>query len=115
MDRLVMFRPYAGYLMGLYTDENHLVFRWSGPGKILFSVSRRGDAASCHFASDKAGLRHLKKAIDQFVDFVFGLFDWCTMVIAQVKSGSVGRLIKKVGFSAFAKGTEYTFYMRTKP
>ena len=68
----IAFEPYSGDLMGLASDENYLVFRWRNKDcKILFSVSRRGDAASCHFASDKAGLRLVKQAIDEFTQFVF--------------------------------------------
>lgn len=106
------FAPYEGDLMGLTTDQNHLVFRWQGPGKVLFSVSRRGNAASCHFASNSAGLRYLKKAIDSFVLFVFWLFDWCIMVLAQVKRPSVGRLIEKVGFMPVTQLDEFTVYAR---
>ena len=70
----VMFEPYHGDLMGLEANENYLVFRWMNSDcKILFSVSRRGDAASCHFASDPKGLRLVKQAIDDFTDFVFFL------------------------------------------
>lgn len=108
------FAPYSGDLIGLPVDENHLVFRWNGPGKVLFSVSRRGDAASCHFASDPAGLRHLKKAIDAFVLFVFWLFDWCMMVLAQVQRPSVGRLIEKVGFMPVTTIDEITVYARAR-
>lgn len=94
----VKFEPYEGDMIGLVSNSNHLVFRWYRTDcKILFSVSRRGDAASCHFASDKAGLRHVKEAIDDFVRFVFWLFDWCRMVLAQVERPSVGRLIEKCG------------------
>ncbi len=110
----VKFEPYSGDLLGLYVDENYRVFRWNGPGKVLFSVSRRGNAASCHFASDKEGLRHLKQAIDDFVLFVFCLFDWCTMVIAQVQRDSVGRLIEKVGFLPVTVVDDITVYMRVK-
>ena len=61
MDSHLSFQPYAGDLMGLTTNENHLVFRWNRDDcKVLFSASRRGNAASCHFASDKRGLRHIK-------------------------------------------------------
>ena len=110
----VEFAPYSGDLMGLTANKSHLVFRWSGPGKVLFSVSRRGDAASCHFASDKMGLRHLKKAIDSFVLFVFWLFDWCTMALAQVKRSSVGRLIEKVGFMPVTTVDDITVYARAR-
>jgi len=108
----VRFEPYSGDLMGLKTNENHLVFKWKGPGTVLFSVSRRGDAASCHFASDKKGMRSLKTAIDEFVKFVFWLFDWCTMVIAQVEKPSVGRLIAKCGFYPVADAGDIQVYAR---
>ena len=114
MDSGVRFSPYSGDLMGLYVDENHLVFRWHGPGKILFSVSRRGNAASCHFASNKNGLRYIKKAVDEFVRFVFWAFKWVTMVLAQVKKPSVGRLIEKVGFVPVANADDFTVYARIK-
>lgn len=114
MDSPVNFSPYSGDLIGLCVDENHLVFRWHGPGKVLFSVSRRGNAASCHFASNKQGLRYIKKAVDEFVEFVFWLFPWCIMILAQVKRPSVGRLIEKVGFARVADIEEFTVYARVR-
>jgi len=114
MDSTVNFYPYDGDLMGLPTNENHLVFRWSGPGKILFSVARRGNSASCHFASNKKGLRYIKKAVDEFVQFVFWLFDWCIMVLAQVKKASVVRLIEKVGFMPVTQVGEIMIYARVR-
>lgn len=98
--------------MGLYADENYLVFRWTGPGTVLFSVARRGDAASCHFASDKAGLRHLKQAIEAWCRFAAWLFDWCRMILAQVKRPSVGRLIEKCGFRLIGTIDDMQIYMR---
>jgi len=96
----VMFAPYGGDLIGLPTDSNHLVFRWARDGcKILFSVTKRGLAASCHFASDKAGLRHIKQAINEFSTFVFDLFKWCTMILAVVAKDSIGRLITKCEYT----------------
>ena len=106
------FFPYHGYLMGLPTNENHLVFRWKGPGKVLFSVAQKGEAVSCHFASDKKGLRHLKQACDEFVKFVFFLFDWCKMVLAHVARDSIGRLIMKIGFIPLGDSDQGTVYVR---
>lgn len=89
-------------LMGLCANQNHLVFEWRPPsgsvGRILFSVARKGAAAVCHFASDKLGLRYVKAAADEFVQFVFWLFPWCKMVLACVNKASVARLIQKIGF-----------------
>ena len=84
------FTPYSGELMGLFTNESHVVFLWLGPGKVLFSVTQQGKAASCHFASNKKGLRFLKQAIDEFVEFVFWSLKSVTMVLAQVERPSVG-------------------------
>jgi len=106
------FSLYNGYLMGLPTNENHFVFRWIGPGKVLFSVTQIGKAASCHFASDKKGLRHLKKACDDFVKFCFFLFPWCRMCIAHVGPKSIGRLIMKIGFLPLGESDRGNVYVR---
>lgn len=110
------FAPYSGDLIGLPCDRNHLVFRWGDNDcKILFSVCRRGNAASCHFASDKKGLRKLKQAINEFTAFVFDLFKWCIMSIAIVSKSSIGRLIEKCGYMAFAEYEDGDIaYMRLK-
>ena len=107
------FYEYEGDLMGLPADDNHLVFRWLEPRcKILFSVSRLGDSASCHFASDKAGLRHLKKAINEFCEFCFKSFGWSKMIIAKTKKQSVERLIKKCYFKEVITEQDVTAYAR---
>lgn len=112
---IAKFTPYSGYLMGLPTNDDHLVFRWNNPDcKVLFSVTRLGDVASCHFASDKAGLRSLAKAIDEFVLYVFCLLDWCTMVIAQTTRPSVGRLIRKCGFVEAGVINDITVFERLR-
>lgn len=109
------FYEYEGDLIGLVTDENHVVYRWIEKDcKILFSVARLGDGCSCHFASDKAGLRHIKQAINEFCQFLFDKFNWCTMILAKTKRPSVGRLIEKCGFSFVVQGEELTAYARCR-
>jgi len=111
----VRFKPYQGDLIGLCTNDNYLVFRWDHPEcKILFSVSQRGKAANCHFASDKAGLRFLKEAIGEFCEFVFWIFDWCTMVMAIVERDSVARLCEKSGFQHVIDVEDNKIYVRHK-
>jgi len=94
---MVKFVEYDGETSNLPTSENHINFRWVGSG-ILFSVCRIGNAASCHFSSDKSGLRRLREAINHFVEFVFGIFDWCKMVIAKVVKKSVGKMLLDCSF-----------------
>ena len=109
-----MFEPYSGDLQGLAVTESHDVYRWKGPGKVLFSACKQGQSINAHFASDKSGLRYIKTAINDFVDFVFWLYDWCTMVIANVGRPSIGRVIEKVGFTPFAECEKGVFYMRPR-
>lgn len=93
------FMPYTGDLMGLPTNEHHINFLWCEPGcKVLFSVAKQGDAASCHFASDKAGMKKIKRGIKEFCDFVFELFPWCKAIIAKVEIKKVKSIIKTCGF-----------------
>jgi hypothetical protein len=95
-----IFEPYYGDTGDLVSDNNYLVFRFPDDGcQILFSVSRIGDAATCHLSSDKAGLKKLRGAINEFVEFVFYLFYWCKMVICVLSRASVERVLSKVGFS----------------
>ena len=109
------FKLYSGDLMGLATNENHLNFRWSEPGcKVLFSVARQGNGASCHFASDKAGMKKIKQAINEFCEFVFFIFPWCEMVIAKTEIKKVKSIIKKCGFKKAFKVNNVSAYVRTK-
>lgn len=104
MTAAINFIPYNGDLHGLYSDKNHLVFRWNKPDvRLLFSVARRGDACCCHFCSDKNGLRFVKQAIGEFESFLYWLFPWCKMIIAAIdkKKPSVERIVKKLGFYYF--------------
>lgn len=89
----------AGEYNGVVNDKDHLVYRWVRDDcLILFSVCRKGNGASCHFSSDRRGLRLLGQAINAFVDFVFYAFKWCKMIIAQIEKPSVCRLVKRLGF-----------------
>jgi len=86
----IRFIPYTGETGDLTTNENHLVFKWIEPNtEILFSVTKKQDAAQCHLLCSK-GVKRLKEACREFVDFVFYLFDWCKMIlIASNKNSSI--------------------------
>lgn len=101
--------------MGLPKNDDHLVFRWNNPDcKVLFSVTRRGDAASCHIASDKAGLRLLKKAIEEWCLYVFWLWDWCKMITAQIARPSIRRLVECCGFEHWFSSDGLEVYKRLR-
>jgi len=101
--------------MNLVADENYLVFRWVNPDcKVIFSVSQRGEAANIHFDCDKAGARHVKQAIGDFCEFLFWLFEWCTMVMGIIEKPSVMRLVQKIGFSHIADHGDCKVYVRLR-
>jgi hypothetical protein len=112
---LRLFEPYSGDLIGLPTSENHLVFRWAEPGcKVLFSITQHGKSASCHFASDKRGLRHLKRAFNEFCEFVFDQYEWCKMIIAKIDRKSVCKLVEKCGFALVLERSNKYIYVRVR-
>ena len=109
-----MFTLATGDLIGLPTNDKHLNFEWDGPARILFSATRRGDALSCHVASDKKGLRYLKDVIDSFCLWAFSEFEWCKMILAVTGRRSIEKLIEKVGFSLVADFDDKNVYMRVR-
>lgn len=110
---MINFISYSGDTGELPTNNNHFVFKWV-KGNILFSVSRKGNAASCHFSSDKSNLRLLKDAINEFVEFCYLIFPWCEMVLAIVGPNSIGRLITKCGFNKIAYNDKCNVFLRVK-
>lgn len=99
----------------LPTDINHLNFRWLGKGcNIMFSVARQGNAASCHFSSDRKGLRKLKQAINEWCEFVFWMFDWCEMIIGKVEKENISKLLKECDFKLCGKADNVLAYVRLR-
>jgi len=92
-----MFTPYSGECMGLSHNENYLTFKWT-EGNIFFSATRVGDGMSIHFASDKPSLRNIKRALNEFVEYVFDCYSWCTMVLGIIDLPSVCRIAEKCRF-----------------
>ncbi len=112
-----MFSPASGDLLGVFESENTLAFSWNGPGRIIASFSQRGNSIAAHFASNKEGLRHIKSAINDFCLWAFNKYEWCTMILAQIKRPSVARLVAKCGFKKVGDvmtGNVRFIYMRVR-
>ena len=109
------FKQITGDTGLLPTDENHLNFKWLEPDcNVLFSVSRLGNGASCHFTSDHAGMKKIKRAINEFVIFVFWSFDWCTMIIAKIKLKKVEEIVTQCNFKKLIVANEISVFIREK-
>lgn len=109
-----MFEPWTE-TEGLYSTPDYLIFRWLGEGEILFSVTQKGEAAYCHFCSDRAGLRHVRRAFIAFSRFIFWLFDWCKMIITTVShKPSIERALSRCGFFMAASAGGESVWARAK-
>lgn len=109
-----MFKPANDNLMGVKMTPNNIAVEWTGEGRIIASYAERGNAISAHFASDKQGLRHIKSAINDFCQWIFNKYEWCTMVLAMIKKPSVERVVLKCGFSYLASQNDINVYMRVR-
>ncbi len=109
------FIPYNGNMGDLAYDENYVILKWNEPNcHVIFSVAQRGKAANIHFDCDKAGARRVREAIGEFCDFLFWMFDWCTMVMGIIEKSSVMRIAEKLGFIYVTDINNSKVYVRTK-
>lgn len=94
---------YTGKTGELRTSENHYNFKWLNEDcHILFSVTQQGKAMVCHFTSDKAGLRKLKQALNEWCEFCFWLFKECDIIVGIIEKPSVFRLAINCNFEHIA-------------
>lgn len=109
------FKPYSGDLIGLPTNENHLNFRWTEPDcKVLFSITRHGNGASCHVASDKSGMKKINNAIKSFCEFVFKTFEWCRMIISIIRIKKIRKIVRDCGFAWILSNRKQAVYIRRR-
>ena len=110
------FAIYTGDTGDLLTSETFYNFIWLEPNcKILFSVTQQGKDANCHFCSDKAGLRKLEQAINEWCEFCFNLFPWCKMIIGIIEKSSIRKLAEKCGFQciiSFCNNDKFVYRRR---
>jgi hypothetical protein len=110
---MLPFQLYLKETGNLLTSEKYINFLWNNPDcKILFSVTKRGNAAVCHFTSDKAGLRKLKQALNEWCTFCFWLLPWCEMIIGIIERPSVCRLAERCNFKQVASFGKNKIYIR---
>lgn len=97
VDRL-NYIPYYGNTYGLAKDTNHINFRWNRPGcKVLFSAGQAGSTVITHVYSDGKG--DFVEALNDWVEFVFWIWDWCKMIIGAVTVPKVTELaVEHCGF-----------------
>lgn len=107
------FIPYNGPdAKRLPTNSKHLNFKWVDPvGNVCFSCARQGNGMSCHYTADKAGNRHIHRALDEFCEFVFTLFPWCRVIIAKILKKKLIRLVRQCGFEFLTQYRDVQVYI----
>ena len=111
-----MIEQFKGDDLGVYQGENYLLAEWNGRGKVVFSMTRRGDAMLCHFSAEKKALRDVKQAVAEFIAWVFYVSPWCKMICAPAypKSG-IERMLRRFGFLLCAHDDEgRNIFMRVR-
>lgn len=95
-----MIEPISGPDLGVYHNENYVLHEMKTPegARIVFSATQQGKALSCHFAAEKAALRHIKPSIELYVRWLFETCKWCRMIIAVIDKPSVVRVVRKLNF-----------------
>lgn len=113
-DLLTAFKPLEGDDLGVFRTPHTREIEWTGPGKIVFAYSQRGNALNVHLASDKTGLKYLKRALNTFCEWGFFMYPSTTMVLGMIKCDSVARLAKKCGFTHLFDQDGLQVYMRPR-
>lgn len=113
-DLLTAFKELDGDDLGVFKTPDTRLVEWTGPGKIVFSYSQRGQALNIHLASDRHGLKYLKGALNAFCEWGFFMYPSTTMVLGMIKRDSVARLARKCGFTHLLDQDGLQIYMRPR-
>ena len=108
-----MFYLYEGDTRDLPTTKDYLNFRWS-EADILFSVTKQGNAALIHFTAKDRNTETLKKAANEFCEYIFKTCEWCKMIMGIVGKKSVVKLGEKCGFHKIGFTDDITVMMRER-
>lgn len=102
-----------GDSLNVTKNDHYRVVEWNDHGRVVFSLTRKGKAMLCHFGAEKKALRYLQQAFNDFIEWVFDCYQWCTMILATIviSKPSIVKLVKKCHFkyvSTVAGGSIYT-------
>lgn len=112
---MAVIKPLSGDNFGIFKNSHYVVVQSSTrdeKDKVVFSFCQQGKAIVMHFATNKKGLRHLKPAIGEFINWAILSMPWCKMIIGVIERKSVERLALKFGFRAIHSQEGKTAYMR---
>lgn len=92
-----------------------VVVEWKEDGRrVVFSYAKQGNGITVHLASDRANLRYLEPALNDFCEWLFSNYAWCTMLFGIIERDSIKRLAQRCGFQPLCPQGEYEIYVRTR-
>lgn len=93
-------------------NENHLYYSWND--EVYFSATKHGEALSIHIAADRRGKRGLRRALNEFCEWLFQHYAWCKVIIGMVGPQSIVNLGLKCGFEIAARQGPATIMVRER-
>ena len=112
---MVIFTPITQTDLPVFRNKNYRMVECCN-GHVVFSFAQKGNALTIHFASDKIGLRRVKKALNAFCTMLFQSYEWLEMIygiIDKDKSG-VQKVARKCGFAHCADDASHNIYVRKR-
>lgn len=99
---------------GVYHDKNYRMVSCCD-GHITFSYAAKGKAMTVHFASDKIGLRYVKRCSDSFCKWLFDNYD-IKMIFAAIAKDkeSIMRMVERISFAYLADDSKHNIFVRNK-
>mgnify|MGYP001826481209 CR=1 FL=1 len=102
--------PLQGDDLGVCKTSNYRLVQCCD-GHVVFSYTWHGKAIMMHMAADKQGLRHFRRALEYFCNWVFNHYK-PKMILGGIERDSVARVAEKCGFIHIANSDDTKIYMR---
>ena len=100
-------------LMGVPFDNNHLAIGWKKKGCVVFSFRHlSGGSLDCHFSANKEALRHIREAINDFIEWVRTTYPECYRIVAAINRNSVSKIVESINFKYVGNLEGHLIYER---
>lgn len=112
----MIFVPVESSKHGVFSNKNYRIVSCCN-GRIELSYASKGPhAMTIHFASNKAGLRHVRSAIDEFCNMLYLSYNDLKYIYGAVAKSKKGimRMITKIDFKYLIDDSMHCIYVRAK-
>jgi len=112
---MVTFTPIKTSVLPIFHNENYRLLSCYN-GHIVFSYAQKGNALTIHFASDKIGLRRVRKAANAICKMLFSGYDWLEMIYAVIEKDKSGvkKIARRCGFNECGHDKGHDIFVRMR-